>query len=341
MLFEIATDGPGFTVDEPHGSARPPVEAAAVARDCTAGEIEASLPRSGLKPAMSLTSYSISSFPPPMRAHPRCCCCMARVETKTIWCRWGASCFQGQRCWPRAAMCRSKAPCAFSGAWPRAFSTSRMSRRRVQALAGFLASATEPLRSGRPASHRPSAFPTAPTWPPCCCNCGRSRSPEPCFSVPWSCSTSPPRSGPWPASAFLWPVGTQDPIVPGDHPARLAALLRAGGAEVTLQSTRPLTAWRRKTSPSQSLARWRAPGRVRAADSQRHPRARATFPAFLVRHSAAGFLYSRSAMNMIYRRLENPACKSARCRSAPGSPSASRSATQRPPASCTRPTTPA
>ena len=29
--------------------------------------------------------------------------------------------------------------------------------------------------------------------------------------------------------------GTHDPIVPGDHPARLAALLRAGGAEVTVQ----------------------------------------------------------------------------------------------------------
>jgi phospholipase/carboxylesterase len=31
--------------------------------------------------------------------------------------------------------------------------------------------------------------------------------------------------------------GTADPIVPPDHPARLAALLRAGGAEVTLQAT--------------------------------------------------------------------------------------------------------
>lgn len=29
--------------------------------------------------------------------------------------------------------------------------------------------------------------------------------------------------------------GTADPIVPNDHPARLAELLRAGGAEVTLQ----------------------------------------------------------------------------------------------------------
>lgn len=29
--------------------------------------------------------------------------------------------------------------------------------------------------------------------------------------------------------------GTRDPVVPGDHPPRLAALLRAGGAEVTVQ----------------------------------------------------------------------------------------------------------
>lgn len=31
--------------------------------------------------------------------------------------------------------------------------------------------------------------------------------------------------------------GTDDPIVPGDHPARLAALLRAGGATVSLHSS--------------------------------------------------------------------------------------------------------
>jgi phospholipase/carboxylesterase len=31
--------------------------------------------------------------------------------------------------------------------------------------------------------------------------------------------------------------GTQDPIVPGDHPARLARLLRAGGAAVTLANS--------------------------------------------------------------------------------------------------------
>ncbi len=31
--------------------------------------------------------------------------------------------------------------------------------------------------------------------------------------------------------------GTQDPIIPNDHPARLAALFRAGGADVTLQTT--------------------------------------------------------------------------------------------------------
>ena len=31
--------------------------------------------------------------------------------------------------------------------------------------------------------------------------------------------------------------GSEDPIVPDDHPARLAALLRAGGATVTLQSS--------------------------------------------------------------------------------------------------------
>ena len=29
--------------------------------------------------------------------------------------------------------------------------------------------------------------------------------------------------------------GTRDPVVPGDHPPRLAALLRAGGADVTVQ----------------------------------------------------------------------------------------------------------
>jgi predicted esterase len=31
--------------------------------------------------------------------------------------------------------------------------------------------------------------------------------------------------------------GTQDPIVPADHPTRLATLLRFGGADVTLQTT--------------------------------------------------------------------------------------------------------
>ena len=31
--------------------------------------------------------------------------------------------------------------------------------------------------------------------------------------------------------------GTEDPIVPADHPARLAALLRAGGATVTLHTS--------------------------------------------------------------------------------------------------------
>ncbi len=47
----------------------------------------------------------------------------------------------------------------------------------------------------------------------------------------------PAAAGSLAGKRVLLASGTGDPIVPGDHPARLAALLRAGGATVTLQST--------------------------------------------------------------------------------------------------------
>ena len=45
------------------------------------------------------------------------------------------------------------------------------------------------------------------------------------------------RAGTLTGKRVLIASGTQDPIVPKDHPAQLAAQLRAGGAEVTLQSS--------------------------------------------------------------------------------------------------------
>lgn len=47
----------------------------------------------------------------------------------------------------------------------------------------------------------------------------------------------PASAGSLAGKRVLLASGTGDPIVPADHPARLAALLRAGGAIVTLQST--------------------------------------------------------------------------------------------------------
>jgi phospholipase/carboxylesterase len=46
----------------------------------------------------------------------------------------------------------------------------------------------------------------------------------------------PAAAGSLAGKSVLLANGTQDPIVPADHPPRLAALLRSGGAKVTLHS---------------------------------------------------------------------------------------------------------
>jgi len=63
--------------------------------------------------------------------------------------------------------------------------------------------------------------------------------------------------------------GTLDPIVPGDHPPRLAALLRAGGANVTLHvhsAGHGLT-----PADSEMAARWLGARQSPTADSKRGP----------------------------------------------------------------------
>ena len=111
VLFEIATDAPGFDVDEPllelgrHLKLPPWLEPdreqiAAALPPLAARRRRPVTDRLEAEPAARLPAGRRRSAP--VR---RCCCCTAPAATSTTCCRCGTSCRRARRC------CRSAGPC--------------------------------------------------------------------------------------------------------------------------------------------------------------------------------------------------------------------------------------
>ena len=154
ILFEIATDDPGFAADEPRGLARPGAEAAAGSWRRTAARSRRRCRRSP-EPASSLPETiddagSTALLRPSLRARQPCrrgrrsCCCTAPAATRPTCCPLGPG--GGARRRPAVAARQGageRHAALLPPAWRKACSTRPTCVRRTHELADFVAAARE------------------------------------------------------------------------------------------------------------------------------------------------------------------------------------------------------